>query len=103
MNDIQVMSLTTIRPYITVKSPVNGLNFYHYLHIKGGAGGFYRRDLGGEFDFILYYSSPDQDEKMGDICPRIACRELNIPCGEGSTIEEAHEDFLKKLKKNPIK
>jgi hypothetical protein len=82
-----------IKPYFTKKSKVNGFNFYHYLHIKGGAGGFYREDLGGEFDFILFYASPEEMEGC-DICEKQWCKKNNIPYGEGKTIEEAYANYL---------
>lgn len=88
-----IPSSNTIQPYITKRSPVNGLNFYHYLHIVGGAGGFYRDNYGGEFDFILFYASPEEMEGC-DICERQWCKRHGIVYGEGSSIEAAHENYL---------
>lgn len=87
-----------IPAYILIKSNANGLNFYYYLHIKGGAGGFYRKRMGGEFDYILFYASPEQMEGCS-ICEKIWCEENNIHFGEGKTIELAYENYLKKQKK----
>lgn len=93
-----------MKPYITIKSTVNGFPFLYYLHIKGGSGiKPWRSDpdyrYGGEFDYIVYYASPEQEEKMNrTTCDRIQCRELNIPYGEGSTIKEAYKNYLKNVK-----
>jgi len=85
-----------IEPYILKKSDVNGFNFYSYLHIKGGAGGFYRKGYGGEFDFVLFYASPTEMEGC-DICEKVWCEQNNIIFGEGSTIEDAYESYKQKL------
>jgi hypothetical protein len=86
-----------IEPYILEKSKVNGFNFYRYLYIKGGAGGFYRKGYGGEFDFILFYASPQEMENC-NICEKVWCEGAGIIFGEGRTIEEAHINYIKKSK-----
>ena len=93
-----------MKPHITIKSTVNGFPFLYYLHIKGGNGVKPHRSnpkhrYGGEFDYIVYYASPEQSEKMNrTTCDRIQCRELNIPYGEGSSIEMAYNDYVKNIK-----
>lgn len=81
-----------IKPYIFEKSPVNGFNFYRYLHIRGGSGTpFFERKIpnGGEYDFIVFYASPKEMEGC-DICERIWCMRNDIPFGIGKSIEEAY-------------
>jgi hypothetical protein len=84
-----------IKPYITVRSEVCGLPFIHYLHIHGGAGGFHRKNIGGEYDFILFYASVGEMEGL-DKCERLWCKEKGIIYGEGDSIEKAHADYFKK-------
>lgn len=93
-----------IKPYISVKSDTNGLYFYHYLHIHGGAGdnGRGKHRNGGEFDYILFYAFPD-DMDGCDICYRKWCDLKGIPYAEGSTIEEAHKKYIKMIAKNPLR
>jgi hypothetical protein len=92
-----------MKPYIYIKSTVNGFPFFYYLHIKGGSGVRPWRSkpehrYGGEFDYIVYYASPEQTEKMNrTTCERIQCREMGIPYGEGKTIKEAYKDYQKKF------
>lgn len=89
--------MSNIQPYILKRSEVNGFNFYHYLHIRGGAGNTFKglHRNGGEYDFILFYAAPSDMEGC-DICERKWCEEEGIVYGEGSTIEEAYEDYLSK-------
>lgn len=91
----KTFSLQDIKPFFTEKSNINGFGFYHYLHIRGGAGGFYRKYLGGEYDFILFYATPQQMEGC-DYCERIWCEDNGIIYGEGKTIEEAYANYLNK-------
>jgi hypothetical protein len=88
-----------IEQYITVKSKTNGFGFYHYLHIVGGSGDHRsssRARYGGEFNFILYYASPEQMEGINGMCERIWCEENNIVYGEGDSIELAYKNYLSK-------
>lgn len=86
-----------IEPYIRKRSFVNGLDFYHYLYIRGGAGNYSSRTgrarHGGEYDYILFYASPDE-LKDCNMCERIWCDINGIVYGEGETIEEAYQNYL---------
>ena len=86
-----------IEPYIRQYSPINGFDFFYYLHIRGGAGNYSSRTgvhrHGGEYDYILFYASPEQ-MKDCKICERIWCDENGLVYGEGKTIEEAYENYL---------
>ena len=91
-----------IKPYITEKSQANGFDFYKYLHIGGGSGNIRYPEIeghryGGEFHFILFYCHPEETEGRGQKCERLWCIEKGIVYGEGSTIEEAYENYKKKL------
>lgn len=94
--------MKNIKPYITQRSKVNGLDFNYYLHIKGGSGKNPNRTgrnrYGGEHDFILFYASPNDMEGC-TYCERIWCEGKGIIYGEGKTIEEAYIDFMNKYKK----
>lgn len=91
-----------IKPYILEKSKVNGFSFYKYLHIKGGSGNWKGKSdkflNGGEFDFCVYYATPDEMEGL-DKCERIWCKEKRIPFGTGKTIELAFKNYLSKVNK----
>ena len=93
--------MQNIEKFITEKSPVNGFDFYKYLHIKGGSwnkGGAFR--YGGEFDFILFYAMPEEmDKKPVGMCERLWCIDKGIEYGEGDTIEAAFEDYKSKIDK----
>ena len=99
----QTIAMNQIKPYIHKKSPVNGFNFNYYLHIKGGSGNYSNRvgtqRYGGEHDFILFYASPGEMHGC-NICERKWCEEKGIIYGEGSSIEEAYEDYIKKAATN---
>lgn len=90
-----------IKPYIQKNSPVNGLNFNYYLHIKGGSGNHSSRKgddrYGGEYEYILFYASPNEMEGC-DVCERVWCADKGIIYGEGDTIKAAYEDYIKKSK-----
>jgi len=87
-----------IPKYVLKKSPINGLGFYHFLHIRGGVGSNGKSEkfrYGGEYDYIVYYASPE--EMKGHIgCDRSWCIKTGIIYGEGRTIEEAYNDYLSK-------
>lgn len=85
-----------IKPYIYKVSEVNGLPFYHYLHIRGGSGSNGKQANsrnGGEYDFIAFYASPQEMNECA-YCERLWCIEHDIPFGEGGTIEEAIQNLL---------
>jgi len=96
------MEINNIKKYITKKSSVNGFDFMYYLHIRGGSGNWLNKPEkgrnGGEYDFILYYASPDE-MKGCNICERVWCIQNKIIYGEGKTIEAAYEDYLNKSTK----
>jgi hypothetical protein len=93
-----------IPQYLLIRSQVNGFDFYHYLHIKGGSGIKYPHTIkskyrsGGEYDYVLYFAAPEDEEKIGTRCPRKGCEELGIPYGEGETIQKAFSDYRMKSK-----
>jgi hypothetical protein len=90
-----------IKQYITEKSEVNGFDFYKYLHIKGGSGNWKGKSEkflnGGEYDYCLFYASPDEMEGL-NCCERVWCVQNKIPFGTGKTIEEAYKNYLSKIK-----
>ena len=77
-----------------------GLSWYHYLHIEGGTGS--KDGKGGQYAYYLTYLAPDH-ERVIDAALDHYCEDKGIPCGVGDTIELAHADFQKKLKKMPLK
>lgn len=93
--------IADIKPYITVRSKVNGLDFYHYLHIQGGYG-HGKKSVGGAYNFYVFYLEPDVINHFTQ-SPEFFCKERSIPCGVGKTIEEAYSDFKTKLSTNPLK
>ena len=91
-----------IKPYIMERSQTNGFDFYKYLHIRGGSGNIRYPEIedhrhGGEYHIILFYCRPEEMEGRGEMCERLWCREKGIVYGEGNTIEEAYENYKKKL------
>ena len=93
--------MTDIKPYIMERSKANGFDFYRYLHIRGGSGNWKQKSEahrnGGEYNFIVFYASPEQMKGHDEMCERLWCREKGIVYGEGNTIEEAYENYKKKL------
>lgn len=87
-----------IKPYMFVHDRVS---WYYYLIIEGGTG---KKDLkGGQYGFYLTYLRPEQrDERSGEALD-YWCKERQIPCGVGDTIEEAHNDFQHQLIRLPLK
>jgi len=96
-----MIQTSEIKPYIMERSEANGFDFYRYLHIRGGSGNIDAKGesnrYGGEYNFILFYCRPEEMEERGQICERLWCREKGIVYGEGNTIEEAYENYKKKL------
>lgn len=90
-----------IKPYLLVKSKENGFDFYYYLHIQGGSG-HGKTNLGGAHNFYVFYLLPDTLNQE-NLSPEFFCKSFGVPCGVGDTIEEAHNDFIEKLKTNPLK
>ncbi len=89
--------------YILKKSEVNGFDFYYYLHIKGGSGNWKGKSdkhlNGGEYDFVLFYASPQEMEGL-NCCERIWCIQKNIPFGVGKSIEDAYNNYLSSTELN---
>lgn len=96
-------TLIDIKPYILVRA--FGVKWYQYLHIVGGSGnhkGKPERCLnGGEYNFCLFYASPDEMKGLSDPkCVMFWCKENFIPFGLGDTIEEAYNNYILKTKHN---
>lgn len=84
-----------IKKYIGIQNRIGF--FYKYLHIIGGSGRTEKKNRnGGEFDFIVFYATPTEMKGKGEICERIWCENNDIIYGEGSSIGEAYQDYLKK-------
>jgi len=98
MEQTKAITVEDIEPYILEKSNHNAFGWYNYLYIRGGSGRKERHGRqrhGGEYDFILFYASPEQMAEC-DYCERKWCEDNNIIYGEGNTILEAYIDYLKK-------
>ena len=90
--------MTDIKPYMTTRQ--GAINWYHYLHIKGGTG---KRDgHGGQYAYYLTYLIAD-NERIIDCSLDYYCKDKGIPCGVGDTIEEAYNDFQSQLIRIPLK
>lgn len=98
MNEQRLYSEAQIPPYIMENQ--NGISWYKYLHIVGGAGNWKGKPqdqlYGGEYDFCVFYAAPSDMKNKGEECHRFFCIANKIPYGIGTTIKEAYDNLKSK-------
>jgi hypothetical protein len=87
-----------IKPYIYVRE---GVDWYFYLHIKGGQG-HGKKSLGGTHKFVLWYETPTDEDRNRTMAAEKYCEKYKIPFGHGNTIEEAYDNWREQIILTPL-